>query len=98
MRDEIPRLLREDGADPHIYAAGPEEYRWRLRRKLGEEVVEFFAADDDAAPEELADVMEVVLALAEDLGVGAAQLEKIREAKARERGGFRDRAVWMGNR
>jgi predicted house-cleaning noncanonical NTP pyrophosphatase (MazG superfamily) len=43
-------------------------------------------------------VLEVVRALAADLGVDADQLEKIREAKAGERGGFADRIVWTGNR
>ncbi|MEU4496918.1 nucleoside triphosphate pyrophosphohydrolase [Streptomyces sp. NPDC023998] len=98
VRDRIPQIIREDGAEPITYTAGPEEYRSRLRDKLGEEVAEFLAADEESAPEELADVLEVVRALATELGVDADQLEKIREAKARERGGFADRIVWTGNR
>ncbi|MEU6607129.1 nucleoside triphosphate pyrophosphohydrolase [Streptomyces shenzhenensis] len=98
VRDRIPQIIREDGAEPVTYVAGPEDYRSRLRDKLGEEVAEFLEADDAKAPEELADVLEVVHALAADLGVDAGQLEKIREAKASERGGFADRIVWTGNR
>ncbi|MGW0954772.1 nucleoside triphosphate pyrophosphohydrolase [Streptomyces sp. NPDC001212] len=98
VRDRIPQIIREGGAEPVIYTAGPEEYHGRLREKLGEEVAEFLAADAAAAPEELADLLEVVRALAADLGVDADQLEKIREAKARERGGFAERIVWTGNR
>lgn len=44
------------------------------------------------------DVLEVVYALAADLGIGPDQLEKIREAEANERGGFAERIVWGGNR
>lgn len=98
VRDRIPQIIREDGAEPVTYVADRDEYRLRLRAKLGEEVGEFLEADPDSAPEELADVLEVVQALAEEMGVGADQLEKIRRAKADERGGFADRVVWTGNR
>lgn len=98
VRDRIPQIIREDGAEPVTYVADTEEYRARLRDKLGEEVAEFLAADDANAPEELADVLEVVHALAADLGVGTEQLEKIRAGKASERGGFAHRIVWTGNR
>jgi predicted house-cleaning noncanonical NTP pyrophosphatase (MazG superfamily) len=98
VRDRIPQIIRDSGVEPVIHTAGPEEYRRRLRDKLGEEVSEFLDAESAKAPEELADVLEVVRALAADLGVGADQLEKIREAKADERGGFGGRTVWLGNR
>jgi predicted house-cleaning noncanonical NTP pyrophosphatase (MazG superfamily) len=98
VRDRIPQIIREDGAEPVTYTASPEEYRNRLRDKLGEEIAEFLEADDARAPEELADVLEVVHALAADLGIDTDQLEKIRAAKANERGGFTDRVVWTGNR
>jgi predicted house-cleaning noncanonical NTP pyrophosphatase (MazG superfamily) len=44
----------------------------------------------------LADVLEVVLAFAADLGLDADQLEEVRRAKAEERGGFVDRIIWYG--
>ncbi|MGW0948198.1 nucleoside triphosphate pyrophosphohydrolase [Streptomyces sp. NPDC002623] len=98
VRDRIPEIIRSSGAEPVVHTAGPLEYRRRLRDKLGEEVAEFLAADEAEAPEELADVLEVVRALAAELGIGLAQLEKIREEKARERGGFAERVIWTGNR
>ncbi|MFE7132429.1 hypothetical protein ACFVIM_16380 [Streptomyces sp. NPDC057638] len=97
VRDRIPQIIRENGSDPVTYIAGPEEYRNRLRDKLGEEIAEFLAADDAKAPEELADVLEVVHAIAADLGIDTHQLEKIREDKANKRGGFAGRIVWTGN-
>ncbi|MCP2257524.1 putative house-cleaning noncanonical NTP pyrophosphatase, all-alpha NTP-PPase (MazG) superfamily [Streptoalloteichus tenebrarius] len=98
VRDRIPEIIRRDGAEPVTYVAGDEEYRRRLRDKLGEEVAEFLAADADAAVDELADVLEVVRALAADLGVTPEELEAVRRAKAAERGAFADRVVWTGNR
>jgi hypothetical protein len=35
--------------------------------------------------------------MAADLGIGFAHVEKLRETKAAERGGFTGRIVWEGN-
>lgn len=98
IRDLIPQVIAATGAVPVCYTAGPGEYRARLRDKLREEVAEFLDADDEGAPGELADVLEVVHALAADLGIGVDGLEEIRAAKAVERGGFTGRVIWTGNR
>ncbi|MFE9803880.1 nucleoside triphosphate pyrophosphohydrolase [Streptomyces goshikiensis] len=98
VRDRIPQIIRADGAEPEVYVADPAEYRKRLRAKLEEEVAEYMEADETDAPEELADVLEVAFALAADLGVDPAQLEKIRASKAEQLGGFAERIVWTGNR
>ncbi|MFD1661427.1 hypothetical protein ACFSL4_25285 [Streptomyces caeni] len=97
VRDLIPQIIRESGAEPVVYVADPEEYRERLRQKLTEEVAEFLAADGSAAAEELADVLEVVHALALDLGLPPRHLEELRAQKAEARGGFAGRVVWIGN-
>jgi predicted house-cleaning noncanonical NTP pyrophosphatase (MazG superfamily) len=94
VRDKIPQIIRDTGAEPVIRVADAEEYRGLLRAKLVEEVEEFLASDD---PNELADVLEVLLALAHDLGVDRHRLETLRNAKALQRGGFADRIVWSGN-
>jgi predicted house-cleaning noncanonical NTP pyrophosphatase (MazG superfamily) len=94
VRDKIPQMIRDTGVEPLTRAAGTTEYRRLLRAKLVEEVDEFLASDD---PHELADVLEVLLALADDLGVDRGHLESLRKAKAFERGGFANRIVWLGN-
>ena len=93
IRDKIPEIIRASGGDSVTRIAGHAEHRELLRAKLNEEVQEFLESDDDA--EELADILEVVLALAEDIGVSRSELEKIRAEKAAERGGFTRRIVWM---
>ena len=45
-------------------------------------------ADDADAPEELADFLEVVLALASDLGLDVGPSEQLRTVKAAKHGGF----------
>ena len=98
VRDLIPDIIRATGEEPITYQADAAEYRRRLRDKLAEEVDEFLTADDEDAPEELADVLEVVYALAVDLGTSRKQLEKIRQHKAATRGTFAERIVWSGVR
>jgi predicted house-cleaning noncanonical NTP pyrophosphatase (MazG superfamily) len=96
VRDNIPRIIRSKGLEPVIYTASTEEYNQRLRDKLREEVEEFLASDND--PEELADILEVLYALTEQAGIDRQELEKLRAAKAEERGSFAQRIIWSGNR
>ncbi|WP_432894567.1 nucleoside triphosphate pyrophosphohydrolase [Kribbella sp. CA-245084] len=98
VRDRIPEIIRASGAEPISYRAEGAEYRSRLRDKLLEEVDEFLAADGEAAVEELADVLEVVYALAADLGTSKEALETTRATKAGERGTFSNRVIWTGVR
>jgi len=95
VSEKIPQIIRANGAEPVVYVAGAQEYATRRRDKLTEEVGEFLASD--SGPEELADVLEVVYALAGLAGTDPRQLEKLRAAKADERGGFADRIIWTGN-
>lgn len=95
VRDKIPEVIRANGEVPSTRVAERAEYRRLLAAKLSEEVLEFIASDGD--PGELADIMEVVLALADDLGIDRRELEKLRAEKAAERGGFSQRIVWSGN-
>jgi predicted house-cleaning noncanonical NTP pyrophosphatase (MazG superfamily) len=95
VRDKIPQIIRSKGQEPVIYKADTEEYSARLRDKLREEVEEYLASDNDH--EELADILEVLYALASQTGTDQQQLEKLRAAKAEERGGFADRIVWFRN-
>ncbi|SJZ41996.1 Predicted house-cleaning noncanonical NTP pyrophosphatase, all-alpha NTP-PPase (MazG) superfamily [Marinactinospora thermotolerans DSM 45154] len=98
VRDRVPEIIRADGAEPVITVADAEEYRRELRAKLGEEIREYLEAGEDTAVEELADVLEVVYALATLHGASPERVEEVRRAKADERGGFADRLVWHGNR
>ncbi len=94
VRDKTPRIIRDGGDQPLVRVADATEYRRLLRAKLVEEVEEFLASED---PGELAEVLEVLFALAGDLGVDRDQLERLRDAKGPDRGGFADRVVWLGN-
>jgi predicted house-cleaning noncanonical NTP pyrophosphatase (MazG superfamily) len=94
VRDRIPEIIRLHGQTPIVRPAARDEYGRLLRAKLVEEVDEFLCSDD---PEELADVLEVLLALADDVGVGPDRLERLRSTKALNCGRFAQRLVWLGN-
>jgi len=91
VRDRIPDIITERGDEPVIQILDAGAYRRELRRKLQEEVAEF---GESGEVEELADVLEVVYALAAAEGVSKFQLEEKRERKRGERGGF-DRRIFL---
>ncbi|WP_433892702.1 nucleoside triphosphate pyrophosphohydrolase [Streptomyces sp. CA-111067] len=97
VRDRIPQIIRASGLEPSVYRAGSAEYSRRLRAKLVEEVDEVLAADSESLLDELADVFEVLCALASEAGVDEAGLWAAAAAKAEKRGGFSERWVWTGN-
>jgi len=90
VRDRIPDLIAASGRRPEVRVCDDGEYTARLRAKLHEETDEYLGEPD---PEELADILEVVHALARTHGLDPAELEKLRAAKAAERGGFDHRLV-----
>ena len=88
VRDKIPEIIEKQGQEPNIRIMEEEEYIQALEQKLDEEVGEFHR---DQNTEELADILEVVYALAEDLGSSKAELHSVYEQKHEARGGFRRR-------
>lgn len=85
VRDKIPDIIRKQGETAHIRILEDTEYRQALENKLNEEVAEFY---ESKTLEELADVLEVVYALAESQGASVQDLLKVYEKKHSERGGF----------
>jgi predicted house-cleaning noncanonical NTP pyrophosphatase (MazG superfamily) len=91
VRDRIPEIIEARGGKASFRAcADGEEYLVRLIAKLREEVDEF---DRDRNAEELADILEVVKALCERLGIDPRDVEALRAEKAEERGAFAKRLI-----
>lgn len=88
VRDKIPDIIKNTGKVPHCHILSDEEYLSELDRKLNEECAEYQA---DKSIEELADMLEVMYAIAEVRGYSVAELEKIRAEKAEKRGGFKQK-------
>jgi predicted house-cleaning noncanonical NTP pyrophosphatase (MazG superfamily) len=94
VRDHIPDLMRATGQTGSFHLATPAERQELLRAKLVEEVYEFLEATPGRAAEELVDILEVVAALADALGINRTDLEIRRREKAAERGAFIYGVVW----
>ena len=94
VRDKIPQIIIADGRTPIVRTLSDEEYLSELDRKLNEEVAEYQA---DKSLEEMADVLEVLLAICEDRGHSVDELMEVRDKKREKRGGFRDKVYWEGN-
>jgi predicted house-cleaning noncanonical NTP pyrophosphatase (MazG superfamily) len=97
VRDGIPGICRANGQEPIVTVASPDEHLGLLLDKLTEEAAEARAADPAGRAAELADVLEVVFAIADRDGLSRERLEEIRAAKAAERGAFSQGLVWHGN-
>lgn len=94
VRDKIPNIIEENGKRCNVVALDAYEYKKALEAKLHEELEEYSTATDaDHSLEELADLMEVIHALAEVHGSNLVKLEEIRLKKAQERGSFKSRLL-----
>lgn len=85
VRDRIPELIRARGARPSFHQAREDEKLALLDAKLREEVDELMT---DRTCEELADVLEVVFAIARHLGYAESAVLHARDDKRERRGGF----------
>ncbi|WP_121640838.1 nucleoside triphosphate pyrophosphohydrolase [Virgibacillus sp. Bac330] len=95
VRDKIPEIIESKGQKAITTTLHTEEYLVELKKKMLEEWDEYLqAADDASALEELADLLEVIHALAKMHGASLQTVETLRKKKCEERGGF-DRRVFL---
>lgn len=88
VRDRIPEIIELGGEKANVRILDEEEYLRLLHAKLDEEVGEFHR---DRNVEELADILEVVYALAGAIGSSREELAQVYDRKHEARGGFADR-------
>lgn len=85
VRDKIPEILEGKGIKYTTATLSDEAYLDCLDSKLFEEVTEY---DMDKTQEEIADVLEVLMAIADARGYKWSDILAIQEKKREERGGF----------
>ena len=88
VRDKIPEIIAQQGEVANIRVLCDKEYTAALEQKLDEETREFHKEKN---LEELADILEVIYALAEDLGYSKDDLLQVYNQKHEKRGGFHNR-------
>lgn len=88
VRDKIPEIIAQQGESANTRILNGKEYTVALEQKLDEETAEFHKEKN---LEELADILEVVYALADDLGYTKEDLLQVYNQKHEKRGGFQSR-------
>ena len=88
VRDKIPQIIEQSGKICVTRILSDEEYAAALNAKLQEELNEYLA---DGSMEELADLLEVMMAAAKARGHDFSEVEAIRRETAEKRGRFNDR-------
>ena len=88
VRDRIIDIITANGEKPIYHTLSDEEYLNELHKKLFEEAKEFVEED---SPEELADLLEVIYAIAKHKNINMEDVEKERVKKREKRGGFEDK-------
>ena len=64
VRDNIPEIIKSNGEKPVISILDTNEYKAELEKKLYEEYLEVIESSYSSRIEELADMLEVIKALA----------------------------------
>ena len=88
VRDRIPEVIEASGRSCECRILEQGEFMRCLDEKLMEELKEYHASGE---VEELADMIEVILAIASEKGTSLEELELIRLKKKETRGGFEKR-------
>lgn len=92
VRDNIPNILEKEGKTFDITVLEAEEYANGLISVLSEEMnsfkQSFEAEDDELAVTKVADVMEVLFAILDLIGVEEKSFEKIRLARKQKYGSY----------
>lgn len=92
VRDNIPAIIKKNGEDPVTRILSEDEYKQALADKLKEEAEEVAEeADRESVRQELADVLEVVDALADIWDIDQKAMKEYQQDKRQKRGGFKDR-------
>ena len=98
VRDRIPEILASQNIETIVRTLDDTEYAAALRSKLLEEAAEARSAAGPDLALELADVLEVVYALADTSGIAREDLETVRRQRLESRGGFSARTFLQQTR
>ncbi|MEH6989356.1 nucleoside triphosphate pyrophosphohydrolase [Cytobacillus firmus] len=94
VRDRIPEIIERAGKKYSTRVLDQTEFIKELKKKSFEEMEEYINAEsDEEALEELADLLEIIHALAETHGASIDRVEKLRRQKAKEHGVFKEKIL-----
>ena len=91
VRDNIPNIIKTKGEEPIIKVLDDETYKKELEKKLYEEYEEVLEASGEERVEELADILEIIKALARLQNKTLDDVIECANRKAEKRGAFEEK-------
>lgn len=92
VRDNIPTIIKNNGEVPIVRVLNDEDYWQSLLLKDAEELLEVKeASNNDDRKKELADKLEVIIAMAEFNGFSLSEIVEVANKKRKTNGGFEKR-------
>jgi predicted house-cleaning noncanonical NTP pyrophosphatase (MazG superfamily) len=87
---KLTKIIKTKGEVARTHIADDAEYAQKLREKLQEEVAEYLQDENIG---EIADILEVIDAIAEFKGFNRKEVEVAKQEKAEKRGRFTQRII-----
>lgn len=95
VRDKIPEIIEKNGGKPFARILDDKEYKTELEKKLYEEYNEVLnTKNSEERIEELADMLEIISALAKLENKSLDDVIKVADVKAIKRGKF-DKKIYL---
>ena len=94
VRDNIPDIIKNNGENPIISILDDKRYKEELEKKLYEEYKEVIEASGSDRIEELADMLEVIIALAKLENKTLDDIVEVANEKVKKRGAF-DKKIFL---
>lgn len=91
VRDNIPDKIKNNGEKPIIEILSDERYKEELEKKLYEEYIEVLDSKGENRLEELADMLEIIRALAKLENKDLKDIISIADDKSKKRGSFNNK-------
>lgn len=89
IRDKIPEIIKKNEAIPKISVLNDDQFKSALKEKLIEEAKELLEAKtNEEILNELSDAFQLLESIALNNNTTLAEVEKQKEKKKAERGGF----------
>ncbi len=94
VRDKIPKIIESNNGKPIISILNDDRYKEELERKLYEEYNEVIEASGNDRIEELADMLEIIIALAKLENKTLEDVIDVSKEKVKKRGAF-DKKIYL---
>lgn len=92
VRDRIPEIIKNDGERPVVIKLSEKRFKEEVLKKVLEEAKELAESKSrEELMKECADLQEILMAVMDVNKITCAELNKVRNKRKKDRGGFTNR-------